>query len=419
MNCSPHAPREEMRKRIRCVRAQRTKHQWTLIHRGRCPHAEREGYINWALMPILLISLLCGTATVRSQESTPLFSGPQSGEKLPAMEVRLVYGEHAGQRVDLVEQAAGRPTLMVIVNGSNRPAARLTRVLMHFAEMYEEKVFAAVVYLDGDLSDAADRLRQAVSWWQVGPPVGISIDGAEGPGSYGLNRNVNVTVLVANDGRVIRNHALVQPSETDAAKILEDVVGWTGGRVPTEAESMFLSAPSRKLPAAGFRVAPSDVTLRKLICTALAAGDDETARRAADAVEQYVGTNRRLQLALGGAAAILSEGRTRVRGKPVVKHLARWRSKYAPRTNNSRPIKAPVLFDFGTKTSPVTKSAIHATGESDYEPQTGFGWLTGGQTAFDRDKPLPELRHGGNPIRTRRHLPAVSAETPNARNDRA
>jgi hypothetical protein len=247
--------------------------------------------------------------------------------------------------------------MLVIVNGSNRPAARLTRALMNFAEMHEERLFAGVVYLDGDRSAAVAQLKQAISWWQVGPPVGVSIDGAEGPGSYGLNRNVNVTVLVANDGRVIRNHALVQPSETDAPKILEDVVALAGGRVPSNAEVMFLSAPTRKLPRVGWRSAPSDVALRELICTALAAEDDHAARQAADAVETYVGTDRDRGVALGNAAAILLEGRTRVRGQPVVKHLARWRTKYDPRAKKKQ-IKTPVLFDLGTKTSPVALSRL-------------------------------------------------------------
>ncbi len=65
---------------------------------------------------------------------------------------------------------------------------RLTRILMNFAEMRGDKLFAGVVYLDKDLSAAEQNLKRAVSWWKVGPPVGVSIDGAEGPGSYGLNR---------------------------------------------------------------------------------------------------------------------------------------------------------------------------------------------------------------------------------------
>jgi hypothetical protein len=285
------------------------------------------------ILTIILVMLCATSITAAAQETALLFSGPQPGEKLPALNVTLAYGDDAGDTVNLVERAARRPTMLVIVNGSNRPAARLTRALMNFAEMHEEHLFAGVAYLASDRSAALGQLKQAVSWWQVGPPVGVSIDGAEGPGSYGLNRNVNVTILVANEGRVIRNHALIQPSETDAPKILEDVVAFAGGRVPSEAEVMFLSAPTRKLPAAKWRSAPADVTLRELMCAALAAKDDNAARQAAEAVETYVGANRDRQVALGSAAAILSEGRTRVRGKPIVKHLSRWRSSYDPRAN--------------------------------------------------------------------------------------
>ena len=275
-------------------------------------------------------------AVAAADEADPVFSGPQPGENLPALKVALVYGQDEGTTVDLVERAAGRPTLLVIVNGSNRPAARLTRTLMNFAEMHQERLFAGVVYLDNDLPAAVERLKQAVSWWQVGPPVGVSIDSAEGPGSYGLNRNVNVTVLVAKEGRVVRNDALVQPSEIDAPKILKDVVALAGGRVPTMAEVMFLSAPTRKLPSVSWRQAPSDVKLRELICNALAAEDNQTARCAVAAVEKYVADHHDRQVALGDTAAILLEGRTRVRGQPIVKHLPNWRTKYDSRPNKKK-----------------------------------------------------------------------------------
>lgn len=280
---------------------------------------------------VIAVLFLIAMDVSRAEEKTPVFSGPQAGEKLSALKVRLAYGKEAGQMVDLVERAAGKPTLLVIVNGSNRPAARLTRILMNFAEMHKEKLFAGVVYLDSDLSVAEQRLKRAVSWWKVGPPVGISIDGAEGPGSYGLNRNVNLTVLVANKGRVTSNFALVQPSETDAPKILKDVVALAGGRVPTEAEVMFLSVPTSKLPNVRWRTAPADVKMRELICAALAAEDDQTVRSASAAIEKYIGDDQERQVVLGDAAAILLEGRSRVRGKPIVKHLRSWRMKYAAR----------------------------------------------------------------------------------------
>lgn len=275
-----------------------------------------------------VIFMTCGTAVKGSDESAPVFSGPQQGEKLPALHVTLAYGTEADQTIDLVERAAGKPSLLVIVNGANRPAARLTRALMNFAEMHKEKLFPGVAYLDNDQSAAIKQLQQAVSWWQVAPPVGVSVDGAEGPGSYGLNSNVNVTVLVADKGVVIRNFAVIQPTEADAIEILRDVVDLVGGRAPGNSEVLFLSVPIHKPATAGWHVAPQDVELRRLICTALSAKDSETAHSAAAAVEDYVGDDPQRQTAIAHVAAILQERRTRVRNQPIVMHVQQWKKKY-------------------------------------------------------------------------------------------
>ena len=47
----------------------------------------------------------------------------------------------------------------------------------------------------------------------------ISLDGIEGPGNYGLNRKVTLTLLVAKGTKVVANFAIVQPNETDAPKV--------------------------------------------------------------------------------------------------------------------------------------------------------------------------------------------------------
>jgi hypothetical protein len=269
---------------------------------------------------------------VRAQEQAAIFSGPQVDEKLPALKVSVAYGQNAGQTVDYIELAANRPALLVIVNGSNRPAANLTRCLMNFAEMHADKLFAGVVYLDSDRAAAEQYLRQATSWWGVGPPVGISIDGAEGPGSYGLNRNVNLTVLVANQGRVASNFALVQPSSVDAPKILREVVMLIGGRVPTIAEIEFLSMPTHKPPNAPWAAAPSNVKMRELICTALAAQDSTQADAAASAIEQFIQDDKERQGGLGSTSEFLLSGRGQaaVRELAIVEHLRKWQKAYAP-----------------------------------------------------------------------------------------
>lgn len=107
---------------------------------------------------LTVFTLLC--ANVADEKA--LFSGPQKGERLPPLKVSCVYGKQRGEVVDFIAQAKGRPTLLVVVNGSTRPAARLTRALMNFAEMQGEKLFAGVVYLDKDRSAAEKALQRAL-----------------------------------------------------------------------------------------------------------------------------------------------------------------------------------------------------------------------------------------------------------------
>ena len=57
-------------------------------------------------------------------------------------------------------------------------------------------------------------------------------------------------------------------------------------------------------------------------------------------------------------------------------------------------------FDFGTETSPVEKSTVRITGTDSYDKNVGYGWLSDGQQAFDRNEPIKELKHSGN-----RHRP--------------
>jgi len=58
-------------------------------------------------------------------------------------------------------------------------------------------------------------------------PTGISPDGEEGPGSYGLNRKMTLTILVANKGKVTANFALVQRTLREVAVLLGNTFCFT------------------------------------------------------------------------------------------------------------------------------------------------------------------------------------------------
>ena len=189
-------------------------------------------------------------------ERPPVFSGPQKGEKLSALPLRGVYDEDAGKDLDFVKAAGEKPMVLVFVHELTRPSIGFARLLTDYAHTRrEDGLRAGVVWLDDDRSKAEEYLRRARRSLGFRVPVGIALDGAEGPGAWGLNRNVTLTVIVAEKGRVTANFALVQPSDTDLPKVLDEVVKLIGGKAPTidELRAARESMRERRRPGASER----------------------------------------------------------------------------------------------------------------------------------------------------------------------
>src|SRR5262249_34983259 len=143
--------------------------------------------------------------------------------------------------------------------------------------------------------------------------VGISLQGIEGPGAYGLNRNVTLTILVAKNNIVTANFALVQPSlPGDAERVLREVVKLIGGKVPAASELMPPGAMSSRVTGA-----PDD-NLRPLLRPALARdAKPEEVDRAAKAVEAYLKDHAVARVQLGRAArTIIASGKLADYGTP-------------------------------------------------------------------------------------------------------
>lgn len=178
----------------------------------------------------------------------PVFSGPQPGEKLPPFQLLGVYDDHAGKPFDPIAQADGNPTLLVFVHKLTRPGLGLARGLTHYAKsLNEPKSYAAIVWLDDDKPKAEEYLNRARKSLNIEVPLGISVDGGEGPGAYGLNRNVELTILVAKDNQVVANFALVQPSMSDGVKIAGEFAKTLDKQPPTAEELQKIAFPGRAM----------------------------------------------------------------------------------------------------------------------------------------------------------------------------
>ena len=162
----------------------------------------------------------------QSQENQ-IFSGPQPGEKLPSLKVTGIAGEIDSTTFDIIATADGKP-LVLFLQDTNAVGIKglvgVSKLLLKIdtfqkeyskangAEESNQGLQMGVVFLADDLDTLPEWAHNMLKK-EIPNEVlkGISPDGREGPGSYGLNRNVAQTILIAKDGKVLHNFAFTQP----------------------------------------------------------------------------------------------------------------------------------------------------------------------------------------------------------------
>ncbi len=282
----------------------------------------------WNQLQYLTLAIFAVSLPLYSQEApqqdrlsdkrkdTEIFSGPQPGEKLPPLKVRVVIGDNAGQDVDIVSDAKGKPIFLIFMNEWNEQVAELMRVITLYAEQREKPELAtAVVWLTSDPSDLEAKLERARPHMPRNTPVGISLDGPEGPGAYGLNRHVQMTILIVDSNVVTSNFALVQPSVNgDSVAVLRELVKVIGGKPPTLAE--ILSPRNQQI-----------VATRIELMVDKSASDDNV-QRLAGMLEKFVGSRRDAKLKLGQISSeIVRSGEFDDRTK-AIGYLRKWAKEY-------------------------------------------------------------------------------------------
>ncbi len=176
-------------------------------------------------MTLMLAALLATQAATDEK-----FSGPQKGEKTAGF---VVFDVGSRKELDFVGEGKGAPTLLVFIHELTRPAAALMRALDDYGQVKQVRGLRSLfVSLSEDRDGAERKLPQVVKSINLKSPLGISVDGKEGPGAYGLNREVGLTILVAKGDKVHANFAILSPNETDAPRIKaaidEVLAGGTG-----------------------------------------------------------------------------------------------------------------------------------------------------------------------------------------------
>ena len=153
-------------------------------------------------------------------EKDRILSGPQPGEKLTPFKVLEVINSEQVKEVEVVKPGDKGTTLICFMHKLTEPAIGLMMHVEYWAAK-QTGVRGHYVMLTGDRAKSETQARG----WARRPfftksPLSISLDGPEGPGEYGLNRNATMTVLLAKDNKVIKSFAFEDPSGRDSEPVL-------------------------------------------------------------------------------------------------------------------------------------------------------------------------------------------------------
>jgi hypothetical protein len=274
----------------------------------------------------IFLAVALGSPLIGASAEDPVFSGPQPGEAIAPFSVRGVFGEQAAKEFDLVKDAGGKPLAIVFVHSISRPSIGVTRVVIDYAaRRASDGLISGIVFLTDDATETEAFLKRARHALPEKTFIGIYPEGQDGPGAYGLNRDVSLTVLVAKENKVTANFALVQPSvQVDAPQIAQAIVDVLGGGKGPTVEELTAGQPGRQAMA-------MEVDLRPLLAPVIRpTATAEEVAAAAKKVDEEAEKNEAFRKKLGEAAQrVVASGKLANYGTPPAQEqLRRWAEKY-------------------------------------------------------------------------------------------
>jgi hypothetical protein len=161
-----------------------------------------------------------------------VYSGPQPGETIRPFRAFVATGPGAGSEVQALADAMEGAVAIVFVHNVERSLVPLLQVVDRYAHTRKERMKTAIVFLSEDRIAMEGRVPQMAQSIRLSNPAYLSLDGAEGPGSYGLNKDCLITIVAARDGKVTANFALVQPGIADAERVIAALAETSGDPAP-------------------------------------------------------------------------------------------------------------------------------------------------------------------------------------------
>ena len=153
-------------------------------------------------------------AELTKAQAEPIYSGPQAGETLPSFKVIGLSGALEGVEFDPAARAGDKLHLLIFGKEARtfgRFLGNLGRQLDTIERNSGRAWEMSFIVVNDDPNDVESKFEAVARSFPASLAAGLSVDGAEGPPAYGLNRNMTATVIVAKGGVVV--HSLPYPQD--------------------------------------------------------------------------------------------------------------------------------------------------------------------------------------------------------------
>ncbi len=186
----------------------------------------------------IFASMIVLLAALSGHTAEAPFSGPQPGEKTTPFKVLEIKSGAEGKERDPIGENGGAPTALVFLHAVERSLVPLLRVIDQYGAERKDLIKIEIIFLFGDKLEGERRVKAVTGSLKLQSRTGLSLDGAEGPGNYGLNKECMMTIVTAKENRVVSNFALVQPGIADAPKVIAALAQTCGDSNPPSVEKL-------------------------------------------------------------------------------------------------------------------------------------------------------------------------------------
>lgn len=181
--------------------------------------------------------LLSFVTALQLRAAEPVFSGPQPGEATTVFKSVDIIGAEAGQERDVITLNNGAASVLVFVHGIERSMLPLMRAVDDYGDKFKDRLKTEFVFLAAERVEGMERYGRSLNSIKLKGRSTLSVDGAEGPGNYGLNKECLLTIIAAKENKAQANFALVQPGIADAERVIAAIAKLIGDeKPPTAAE---------------------------------------------------------------------------------------------------------------------------------------------------------------------------------------